>query len=107
MLKATQPEKKQPATPKHLNGNNDGTRESVSKDNSRTHSEARQTNAGKVKPKTVSRGAVKKHPGVDPGAPAAVATAGSTGPKRKSDSGESKSEAKKNKPVVEKAKPSE
>ncbi|XP_028989542.1 RNA exonuclease 4 [Betta splendens] len=109
MLKSTQPEKKQPVTLKHLNGDKSVTGENVSKDIFKTNSEARQTDTRRVKHKVVSNGDVPKDSGLHPKVPAVVATGQSTGPKRKRDGGKSKSdpEAKKMKPAFEKSKPTE
>lgn len=112
MLKSSQPEKKLPVTPKHLNGalHKKETRENDSKNISKNNAVPRQNDAGKkVKHKTVSNSVVPKDSGVNLKVPAVLETRQSTGPKRKRDSGKSNSEhaAKKKKSVVEETTPTE
>lgn len=110
MLKASQPEKKQPVAPKHLNGHLH--KKEASKDDSKNISTnsagPKQTDAGKkVKHKTVSNNVLPKDSGLK--VQAVLETRPSDAPKRKGDSGNSNSEqaAKKKKFVVKETKPTE
>lgn len=110
MLKASQPEKKQPVTPKHLNGplHKRETNKDHSKNISTNNSGPKQIDTGKkVKHKTVSNTVVPKDSGVK--VPPVSETRTSSAPKRKGDSGNSNSEqaAKKKKSVIEETKPTE
>lgn len=112
MLKASQPEKKQPVTPKHPNGalHKKEARKNYSKNISKNGAGPRQTDAGKeVKHKTVPNNVVPKDSRVTSKVPAVLETGQSTAPKRKGNSGKSNGEqaAKKIKSVVEKTKPTE
>ncbi|KAM9336462.1 RNA exonuclease 4 [Symphorus nematophorus] len=109
LLKASQPEKKQPVTPKHQNG---ALQKKEAKENSSKYiSKNRQTDTGKkVKHKAVPNSVVPKDSQVNVNIPGVSKTGQSAAPKRKKDSGELNSDqaAKKKKSfVVEETKPTE
>lgn len=110
MLKARQPEKKQPVTQKHLNGHlhKKETSGGDSKNVSTSSAVPKQTAVGKKgKHKTVSNSVIPKDSGAK--VPAALETRPSPAPKRKGGSGTSNSEqaSKKKKSVVKETKPTE
>ncbi|XP_076615132.1 RNA exonuclease 4 [Chaetodon auriga] len=112
MLKANEPEKKQPVTPKHQNGapQKKGAKENSSKNISRPSVGHRETDAGKkVKHKTVPDSVVPRDSQVNLKAPGVSQTKQPAAPKRKKDSGKSnaKQAAKKKKSVAEETKPTE
>ncbi|XP_070783417.1 RNA exonuclease 4 [Enoplosus armatus] len=112
ILKASQPEKKQPVAPKHQNG---ALRKKQAIDNSSKNISKNSVSPGltdsgkKVKHKTGPNSVVSKDSQVKLKAPAVSETRPSAAPKRKKDSGKSNSEqaAKKKKTVVEVTKPTE
>nr|XP_020495658.1 RNA exonuclease 4 [Labrus bergylta] len=112
ILKASEPEKKQPVTPKQ-NGalqNNKQAKHNFSKSASKNNVPPRQTDTQKtVTHKSVPNNAVSKDTAVTSKVPAISETGRSAAPKRKKDSGKSNSApaAKKKKSVVEETKPTE
>ncbi|KAM6964057.1 RNA exonuclease 4 [Tautogolabrus adspersus] len=112
ILKASQPEKKQPVTPKQ-NGalQNKQAKHHFSKSVSKNNLPPRQTDTqNKVKHKSVPSNAVSKDSEVTSEVPTVSETGQSAAPKRKKDSGKSNSEPaakKKKKSVVEETKPTE
>ncbi|KAL7371533.1 hypothetical protein ABVT39_000431 [Epinephelus coioides] len=104
MLKASQPEKKQPMTPKPQNGalQKKEAKKNISKNKA-------EDTGKKVNHKTVPTSAVPKDSQVDSKGPSVSDAKQFAAPKRKKDSGKSNSEqaAKKKKPVVEETKPTE
>ncbi|XP_029312385.1 RNA exonuclease 4 isoform X2 [Cottoperca gobio] len=121
MLKASQPEKKQPIAPKPLNGalQEKEAKEKKSKNMSKNNVCPGQTDTGKkVKHKTSPKSVVPKDAPVNSKVPAVSETKPSAALKRKKDSGKSndeqaakkkkkKEEKKKEKPVDEEKKPTE
>lgn len=112
MLKASEPEKKQPVTPKHQHGapQKNGAKENSSKSISRPSVGPRETDAGKkVKHKAAPDGVVPRDSQVNLKAPGVSQTKQPAAPKRKKDSGKSnaKQSAKKKKSVPEETKPTE
>ncbi|XP_023266968.1 RNA exonuclease 4 [Seriola lalandi dorsalis] len=112
IIKASQPEKKQPEAPEYQNGalQKKEAKENSSKNTSKNDTGPRQKHAAKkMKTKTVSNSVVHKDARVKLKVPADSQTRQSTAPKRKSNSGKSNSEqaAKKQKSVVEETKPTE
>ena len=110
LLKASQPEKKQPVTPKHQNGVLKKTKKNLSKNISENNAAPSQTDTEKkVKHRSAPNSVVPKEAGVNSKAPAASDTQQRAAPKRKKDSGKSNGEqaAKKKKSVVEERKPTE
>ncbi|XP_078135777.1 RNA exonuclease 4 [Sander vitreus] len=115
VLKASQPEKKQPVTPKPPNGalQKQEAKEKSSKNISKNNVSPRRTMSlpdNKVKHKIVPPESVApKDSTVNSKVPALSETKPSAAPKRKKDSGKSNGEqaAKKKKPVVEERKPTE
>uniref|UniRef100_A0A4W6G4I3 RNA exonuclease 4 n=1 Tax=Lates calcarifer TaxID=8187 RepID=A0A4W6G4I3_LATCA len=111
ILKASQPEKKEPVTPKYQNGalQKKEAKENSSKNISKSNTGPKQKDTGKqVKHKTVSNN-VPKDAQVNLKVPAVSQTSHPTAPKRKKDSGKSNSKqaAKKTKSDVEERKPTE
>uniref|UniRef100_UPI0037E8756A RNA exonuclease 4 n=1 Tax=Semicossyphus pulcher TaxID=241346 RepID=UPI0037E8756A len=112
ILKASQPEKKQPVTPKQ-NGalQKKETKDKSSKDVSKNDVHLKQTETGKkVKHKTVPNSVVAKDSQVNSKAPAVSGTGQPAAPKRKKEDGKSNSEQaakKKKSSVVEETKPTE
>ncbi|GLD57441.1 RNA exonuclease 4-like protein [Lates japonicus] len=109
ILKASQPEKKEPVTPKYQNGTlqKKEAKENSSKNISKSNTRPKQKDTGKkVKHKTNN---VPKDGQVNLKVLAVSQTSHPTAPKRKKDSGKSNSEqaAKKKKPDVEERKPTE
>lgn len=110
MLKASQPEKKQPVTPKSPNGALQNQKKKSTKNISKNNVCPKQTgSATKVKQKPVPNNVASKDSKVNSKVPAASETKQSAAPKRKRDNGKLNSEqaAKKKKPVVEEKKPTE
>lgn len=112
IIKISQPEKQQPVTPKHQNGalKKKGSEENSSKNISKNNVCPRQTDTRKKeKHKTAPNSAVSMDFQVNLKAPGGSEKVHSTAPKRKKDSGRSNSKqaAKKQKSVVEEAKPTE
>ncbi|XP_040885193.1 RNA exonuclease 4 [Toxotes jaculatrix] len=112
ILKVSQPEKKQPVTPRYQNGalQKKEAKENSSKNISKNNTGPSKTDTGhKLKHKTVSNSAVPKDSEVNLKGPAVSQSGQSTAPKRKKDSGKSNSEqaAKKKKSVAEEMKPTE
>lgn len=112
MLKASEPEKKQPVTPKHQHGapQKKGAKENSSKNISRPSVGPRETDAGKkVKHKTAPDSVVPRDSQVNLKAPGVSQTKQPAALKRKKDSGKSnaKQAAKKKKSVPEETKPTE
>lgn len=110
MLKASQPERKQPVPPKQ-NGilQRKGVKENSSEDFFKNTVSARQTDTGKKeKNKTVVSSAAPKDSQMHLKTPVVSEAKQSAAPKRKKDAGKSNSEpAAKKKPVVEDKKPTE
>ncbi|XP_070707927.1 RNA exonuclease 4 [Pempheris klunzingeri] len=109
MMKVSQPEKKQPVTPKHQNGplHKKEAKESFSKNISKINARPGQMDSGKqVKHKPDPKIVVPEDSQVNLEAPE---TKQSAAPKRKKDGGKSHSQqpAKKQKPAVEETKPTE
>ncbi|XP_071319688.1 RNA exonuclease 4 [Trachinotus anak] len=112
MLKASEPEKKQPVTPEYQNGaqQKKEVKENSSKNISKNNTGPGQRDSGeKVKHKTVSDSVVPKDARVNLKVPGVSQTKQSTALKRKRNGGKSNSEqaAKKEKSVVEEVKPTE
>lgn len=111
MLKASQPEKKQPVPPKHQNGilQRKGVKENSSKDFSKNTVSVRQTDNGKKeKNKTVPSSAEPKDSQMHLKTPGVSEAKQSAASKRKKNAGKSNSEPPaKKKPVVEDKKPTE